>query len=166
MTARPDLMPVVLLEEWNFEEKCLEHKIQKTERAELSLDRVKKGFASLIAECSRSIKLCLFIDGLDEFNGDHFEIAKLFSTVASVPNVKVCFSSRPLPVFVEAFQTAPSLKLQYLTFEDIKLFVGDRLGKDKRLQRLSLEEPDRAPALVIEIVNKADGVFLWVKLVV
>jgi hypothetical protein len=33
-------------------------------------------------------------------------------------------------------------------------------------QRLARKEPDDAPALVQEIVDKADGVFLWVKLVV
>jgi hypothetical protein len=43
------------------------------------------------------------------------------------------------------------------------------MGKLRRsdvFQRLSSEEPEAAPAITQEIVEKADGVFLWVKLVV
>jgi hypothetical protein len=53
-----------------------------------------------------------------------------------------------------------------LTYDDIQKYVAGNLGKDSRYQRLALKEPERAPALVNEIVSKADGVFLWVTLVV
>jgi hypothetical protein len=44
-------------------------------------------------------KICLFVDGLDEYDGDHTEIADLFQTVVLSQDVKVCLSSRPLHTF-------------------------------------------------------------------
>jgi hypothetical protein len=42
-------------------------------------------------------KLCFFIDGLDEYEGDKEEMAEFFKTISSssMPHVKICVSSRP-----------------------------------------------------------------------
>jgi hypothetical protein len=58
------------------------------------------------------------------------------------------------------------MRLQDLTFDDIRLYVGDKLAASPQFERLQIREPRQAPELVEEIVTKADGVFLWVKLVV
>jgi hypothetical protein len=108
----------------------------------------------------------LFIDGLDEYDGEPLEIIKLFTTISKLPNVKICLSSRPLYDFVRAFRSFPTLRLQDLTFNDIKQYVGDELGANDQMQELLQSEPVEAPRLVLEIIDKADGVFLWVKLVV
>ena len=131
-----------------------------------TLSKLKTAFRALVDQKTLPVKLCLFIDGLDEYDGDHAEIVELFKSIVSSLNVKVCLSSRPLPVFEHVFRALPGLRLQDLTFNDIKHFVSDKLGKNDQMLRLSKEEPDRAPELVNEIVFKAQGVFLWVDLVV
>jgi hypothetical protein len=60
-------------------------------------------------------KLCLFIDGLDEYDGRYSDIIDLCHEFAALPNLKLCLSSRPLLIFENAFSGSPSLQLQDLT---------------------------------------------------
>ncbi|KAG9229409.1 hypothetical protein BJ875DRAFT_523413 [Amylocarpus encephaloides] len=132
-----------------------------------TLASLKQAFRLLVEECQRKgVKLCFFIDGLDEYNGDHKEMADYFLEFSHKPGVKMCLSSRPLVVFEAAFEHWPSLKLQDLTRGDISHYVEDKLGNNRHMARLSEKSPDQPSSLVRQIVDKANGVFLWVKLVV
>jgi hypothetical protein len=132
-----------------------------------TLSQLKRAFRNLVDHCRQSnIKLCFFIDGIDEYDGDHDEIADYFLEFSNEPNVKMCVSSRPLVVFEEAFEAFPGLKLQNLTHGDINQYVEDKLANHRHMAALARRDPDQALRLTDEIVNKADGVFLWVKLVV
>ena len=75
-------------------------------------------------------------------------------------------SSRPLLVFGDVFNCLPILRLQDLSFRDIELYANDNLSKHRRFRQLLEEEPIKAPQLVKDIFDRADGVFLWVRLVV
>lgn len=127
---------------------------------------MKLAFKTLILQDQIPLKLCLFIDGLDEYDGDEYEIAELFGEISKSPNSKCCVSSRPHLPFQEAFTGLLGLRLEDLTLPDIQKFASDKLENDKRMQRLTFIEPDDTPKLVEEIVTSANGVFLWVKLVV
>lgn len=120
----------------------------------------------LVMQTTVPMKFCLFVDGLDEYDGDHETIAEFFKSIAALPNVKVCISSRPYLVYEDTFKGSPSLRLQDLTFQDIELYTIEKLQKNSRFQKLAIEEPEQAPILIREIVMKANGVFLWVTLVV
>jgi hypothetical protein len=52
-----------------------------------------------------------------------------------------------------------------LTRDDIRLEVEDTLGKNARFRKLQKEDP-QCPNFVRNIVSEADGVFLWVFLVI
>lgn len=52
-----------------------------------------------VEELSRDSKVCIFIDGLDEFGGDPQTIISFVDTVLQMPNVKLCVSSRPWAQF-------------------------------------------------------------------
>jgi hypothetical protein len=125
-----------------------------------------KAFEALLKQDGILAKFCFFIDGLDEYDGDHAEIVKLFQKVAASSSVKMCLSSRPLLVFDDAYGGFPKLMLQNLTQNDIKLYTNSQLAKNSRFAVLKVREPQRAPSLVTEIVEKSAGVFLWVTLVV
>ena len=111
---------------------------------------------------------CFFIDGLDEFDGDHEEIVALIQGFARSENFKWCLSSRPWNVFKAAFGDSayPSFKLEDLTKEDIILYVRDVLEENEAFRNLKRQEGIACAALVDEVVEKAEGVFLWVFLVV
>lgn len=116
-----------------------------------------------------SAKLCLFIDKLDEYEGpegDYEDIVELFEGYANSPHIKICLSSRPLVVFERGFSEYPNLKLQNLTYGDINHYVKDKLGTHKYMVQLSQQHSVQVSLLIDETVEKASGVFLWVKLVV
>lgn len=130
---------------------------------------LKEGWHKLLqyVGCEENqLKIAIFIDGLDEFDGLDIDMVRLFSSAADMPGVKVCVSSRPHVTFETAFVRRPSLRLQNLTRDDIRTYIEDRLVKDETIQSLRAREPVETAALVEEITQSADGVFLWVYLVV
>ncbi|KAE9363293.1 hypothetical protein N431DRAFT_564836 [Stipitochalara longipes BDJ] len=110
-------------------------------------------------------RFCFFIDGLDEFEGestDHWELAQMLDKWASCNDVKICVSSRPYTEFLEVFDSSLRMQLHDLTRGDIERFTRTKFetepyfdGADKRFSEI-----------VDDIVRGADGVFLWVRLVV
>ncbi|KAL9082858.1 MAG: hypothetical protein Q9165_008757 [Trypethelium subeluteriae] len=110
-------------------------------------------------------KVCFFIDGLDEFDGDHWKLARSLQRWSEVGDLKICVSSRPYNEFIHTF-TDPSkgLALHALTRQDIQKFVEDEFEHDERF--LSVYAQDKRYARLVEsLVEKAEGVFLWVRLV-
>ncbi|KAI9147598.1 hypothetical protein HJFPF1_12627 [Paramyrothecium foliicola] len=111
-------------------------------------------------------KICLFIDGLDEFHGDLNDLVSLIQALACSDSIKICVASRPWVQFHEAFgQIKWQLRVENLTGEDIRTYVQDNLCGNKRFVDLQRNMTDKADFLKHEIANRADGVFLWVYLV-
>jgi hypothetical protein len=130
-----------------------------------TLPNLQDGFRRLTKELVNT-KMCLFIDGLDEYEGDYEEMARFLTEVTRNRSVKVCLSSRPWLVFEDAFKGFPSLRLQDLTYADIVQYVDQRLDSNARWVHLEQNEAKNAAALKKELVDMASGIFLWVKLVV
>lgn len=109
-------------------------------------------------------KFAFFIDGLDEFEGhDETLIKSLFEWAQSSPeNVKICVSSRELPIFEQRFLNCPRFRLQEVTHHDIFLFVYDTLRDNEDVKIIS--KPQDVAKLGHMLVQRAEGVFLWVSL--
>jgi hypothetical protein len=127
---------------------------------------LKQAFQTLRVQEIVPMKLCIFVDGLDEYSGLMSEIADLFKNAVRASNVKICVSSRPHLVFKESFEAQKQLRLEDLTRGDIEKYVADVLKNDERMQKRRHRETRMMEELVSEIVSNASGVFLWVKLVV
>lgn len=82
------------------------------------------------------------------------------------PNIKICVSSRPHNIFCDAFEESPQILLERLTYDDIARYVDERFGQKRRLRSLLDRDPEVGSLLVETVMQKASGVFLWVKLVV
>ena len=113
-----------------------------------------------------SSKIAFFVDGLDEFNGDHTELICLFQDLISCRNVKLTAASRPWVDFEDAFTKRPSLMLEHFTYADIKHYVTSKFETEPIFVQLSGREESFATELIEKVVTKASGVFLWVTLVV
>lgn len=116
-------------------------------------------------------KICLFIDGLDEFSGDYWKIAKQLKGWCNSTDVKICVSSRPYNEFERVFQPESSmwLRLHELTCQDMLRVVRTEFDKDERFTDYLDGAPHEhrlAQKLVETIVERADGVFMWVRLVI
>jgi hypothetical protein len=133
-----------------------------------SLQELMEGLEKFLHHSIKEAKICLFIDGLDEYDGNHGEIIEFFTKIVrdGGQDVKVCLSSRPWPVFEAAFKSVPNLELQLLTLEDRRQYVVDKFQKDARMRRIMRKEYEEGLLLMGEVVERADGVFLWVILVV
>ncbi|KAK4217708.1 hypothetical protein QBC37DRAFT_396565 [Rhypophila decipiens] len=112
------------------------------------------------------VKFCFFIDGLDEYEGDHLRLCQSLQELAKSPSVKLCVSSRPWNVFEEAFGSNVDSKIymQDLTRDNIRRYALSRLEEHPRW---SLVAPiaSRGKWLVDQITERACGVFLWVFIV-
>jgi hypothetical protein len=108
----------------------------------------------------------LFIDGLEEFEGDHGELVKVIKRLNNLPGVKICVSSRPWSVFNDAFERSPSLKVQDMTWNDIICYIDGHFAGLPAFVELQSGDPDETARLKHGIAEKADGVFLWVSVVV
>lgn len=114
----------------------------------------------ILRQAQEKCRICVFIDGLDEFVGDQDILIKLIEKVQTA-DVKVCLSSRPYRSYNEAFGSSAKLQLQGLTNSDIRKYVSDKLYP--LVKRNSAKE---IYDTFDTIVHKAEGVFLWVELVV
>jgi hypothetical protein len=130
---------------------------------------LKKAFNRYVEAAQQTSRIALFVDGLDEFDGNDEErqdLLDFFITVARCSDVKICVSSRPWNIFQDAFVEYPKLRLELLTRDDIKLYVRDSLEGSPRFQQIRQIDPIQCIGLVTDVVEKASGVFLWVYLVV
>lgn len=125
---------------------------------------------------SSSTRFCLFVDGLDEYQpaaktvsgaptSDVSGIIDVMKTLASLPDVKLCVSSRPWPIFEQAFGQYDNLKFYVndQNRDDIRAYVRDKIAKSPVFAK---RNPYAAAEIVEDLVNDSNGVFLWVYLAV
>ncbi|KAK3325948.1 hypothetical protein B0H66DRAFT_144100 [Apodospora peruviana] len=160
LSTRSDLLPIVSPTRW--EALCLFDQ----DRRPFQEDELRDTLRRTLSEAASTAAVCLFIDGLDEFDGKHDDLIILLKHLVENTPVKMCVASRPWEVFQDAFQNKPSLRLEDLTYQDIKDFVTSRFQSSASFAQLGSREPEFASQLVEEVVQKASGVFLWVHLVV
>ena len=161
------LVPVTFPKTWN---QYINSSTKDRIKAKIiwELPELTEGMRLFLQNALRSSRVCIFVDGLDEFDGDHDEIIRFFKSIPSISegNLKLCLSSRPWPVFEKAFQDLPTLRLQDLTYQDMVQYVTDRFRGDDGLGKMPDHEVLEGENLVTELVTRANGVFLWVTLVV
>ena len=127
-----------------------------------SVGELKRLLRKSIALTANS--LCIFVDGLDEFDQDDSvdSLIDIVEDLSAYAKVKVCVSSRPENYLVKRFFPHRQIKLQGLTAEDIEICIRDGL-KNARLQcRQAQFTEERFEEVVKSMKHKSDGVFLWV----
>ena len=128
--------------------------------------RLRTVLKDLLSDRLQYYHFCIFIDGLDEFEGHHASLLSLIRTLGESTSIKFCLSSRPEQLYRDELRSSPMLRLQDLTESDIRTYVSDELNQallklcDISRQSLELDK------MANRIVEKAEGVFLWVKLAV
>ncbi|TGO19000.1 hypothetical protein BTUL_0006g00330 [Botrytis tulipae] len=132
---------------------------------EPTFEEMKRALEMFVEKASQFLKICIFIDGIDELASNHKELAQLARSLAG-GNVKVAVSSRPINASANVFRDCPTLRLQDLTRHDMDQYIRGNLVNHQAMSQMSRFDPRGAGGLVSEIKLKAEGVFLWVRLVV
>ncbi|KAM0551352.1 hypothetical protein ACHAPJ_008460 [Fusarium lateritium] len=163
LQTRPDLIAKVTPRRW-----AAYHALRGWEGSapEWRWDELQKAFQNLASLNGTLFKLVMFIDGLDEFDGELGTLLDWTKEVTTNYGVKTCVGSRPWTAFSDTFGKYPTLTMQHLTAPDIDSYINGHLESSlafKEWQDLSHSE---AESLRKSLSNKADGVFLWVYLVV
>jgi hypothetical protein len=116
----------------------------------------------------QNVAVCLFIDGLDEYQGDEMILIAELRQLLRSPYIKICASSRPRNLFEEAFgyeHCQWKLALHLLTQGDMLQLTRARLYEDAAFCKLVNRE-DHRQDFVAAITNRSQGVFLWTVLVI
>ena len=108
--------------------------------------------------------LCIFVDGLDEYEGDMLELIEFLRSLptnieSQGAPVKICISSRPEPVLYQLLQDLPRLSISDYNKPGIRsycLYTMEGLGP------MACDGLD-IPYSSSTIVARADGVFLWAR---
>ncbi|KIW85442.1 hypothetical protein Z517_00832 [Fonsecaea pedrosoi CBS 271.37] len=114
-------------------------------------------------------RFCFFLDGLDEFRDDvdgTTAIRAIQDVLKDQNRTKLCISSRPQTSLDALYQGCPKIIMQDLTETDIRSYIEDNLTGSPLTSHLGGTSSMQASQLVDEVVVRADGVFLWVTLVV
>jgi hypothetical protein len=171
LKKRPDFIPYAAPELWRaYGSSDRANPVPGSETLFRSIPYLNSAFQRISTPMLVSkVKLCLFIDGLDEYEGKPDDIIGLVGVLKHLPQVKVCVSSRPWNEFEKVFGQDDSKKLymQDLTRGDIEIYVRDTLENDPGY--LELKESDDEGLgldLITDITESSNGVFLWVYLVV
>ncbi|GES56842.1 hypothetical protein ATEIFO6365_0001004800 [Aspergillus terreus] len=161
----PSLIPEVLPEQW----KEIQSKPwQVNTRVNFPLQTLQSAMSRLVCCQSKELRICFFIDGLDECKDEeckgsdsdqHRYLAQTLSCwcAESKGRLKICASSREYNVFLENLPSERRLYMQHLTEEDMKIYIRDRMSFARGTEG--------GAELIESIINKADGIFLWVALV-
>ncbi|KAI1751584.1 hypothetical protein F4782DRAFT_531360 [Xylaria castorea] len=126
----------------------------------------QQGFDNLLtyARDSGSYKFVFFIDGLDEFEGRHLDLIGTMKEWTEKYTLKICVSSCEYGVFIQSFSSYPKLRLHECNFVDIERMASARLKSIPLCA--DLEKSDEAlQTIVYRIKQRADGVFIWVSVI-
>ena len=132
----PSIIPVIAPKHWEslcFFGYCLDN---------WSVQDLYNMLSQAIKALNYDSKICIFVDGLDEFNDRHEDlIGMVKSFIQGNKHIKICTASRPWNVFQTALGHRASLRLEDLTFDDIKLFVQAKFHADTEFEILRRRYP-------------------------
>ncbi|EXJ74809.1 uncharacterized protein A1O5_01505 [Cladophialophora psammophila CBS 110553] len=113
--------------------------------------------AGLSACADKSLPLCIFVDGLDEYNGDMLELSKFLKGISALGQTKLCLSSRLHPILNGLFSGLPALSMTDWNNKSLRQFTAAILRELPVLE----SSPESLQRISMAVVEKAEGVFLW-----
>lgn len=138
---------------------------------DLSKAEIREAFEKLISdsEVHEKYRICLGIDGLDEFDEltiSHWDLAQRIKNWSerSSENIKLCVSSREYPCIDDVFSKHQRIHLHQLTAEDIMQLSMGRLNGNPLFRSLSERSAEDSRIIFKRITMESEGVFLWVVL--
>jgi hypothetical protein len=113
--------------------------------------------------------LCIFIDGLDEWEGRYDDLVDLVFKLQTIEHVKLCVASRPETDLRLRLKACKQMRMQAFNHADIAALVEEKLSLEEWLEiprhPLHGDFPLSRDDAVAKIVYRADGVFPWAVLV-
>lgn len=164
VTADPGLTPYLFPRRWT-----LFHMIRTVEKDNfppLTTEELEESVYRLADHTGGSpSRVILMIDGLDEFDEAPAEICAMLQRIGSHESIKVCAASRPWPQFTDTFANSPQMQMHDVTRPAMSTFVDGHFRGELAFQHLNQVYSNGGDRLLSELVEKSQGVFLWLSLV-
>ncbi|KAL8644302.1 MAG: hypothetical protein Q9226_007835, partial [Calogaya cf. arnoldii] len=144
-------------------------KSQRNRLPDWHFEALRSVMERIMGQRETSVKLLLFLDALDEHEGDNELLLQLLkewthNVDGYYVTLKICLASRSWPVFSQQFDLGPNFAIDKFTKVDIRIYTESRLSSCL-VGSISLPEKERLGSLMEQITTKAKGVFIWVRLV-
>ncbi|KAK7990192.1 hypothetical protein PG989_010507 [Apiospora arundinis] len=154
----PELSNIAFEQQW--------HSVQESHFVDISPEEVRRGLDAILKakDTYNTRRFCIFIDGLDEFLDEPEDVIRQIRNWAAFggSDIKLCVSSREWLIFQQRFRRCPRLTLQAINRRDISIRIKDGLENIEDLETIYGRR--KILALGYDLVEKAEGVFLWAKL--
>jgi len=147
---------------------------KEPEKAPWLLPDLIQAFSRIIEQDTVPVDIYLFLDALDEFSGSPEIIAGFIQSIIDRPDkhaaeIKICFSSRPWNTFIDRFSQCSGFKIHEQTRQDIQKYISGRLADNPStailLTSTDIHVRKAVEKLASDTMERAEGVFLWLKLV-
>lgn len=120
----------------------------------------------LLRQKFRSIplRICAFIDGLDEYKGDYLRLGEFLIRIQHYADLKMCLASRSESAFQECFEGIPRIRMQDYNGASIQVYIDQAIKRGRATLidvDFVLDEPMRR-----EILQRARGVIIWARFAV
>ena len=124
---------------------------------------------AIASESIFDVNVCIFVDALDEHDGNHRDLVSIIDALDQSKNnnffcLRLCLASRQENIFKDAFGHCPNFQIHESTRGDIQKYTEGRI-RYAVSGNLSGESHLALSCLIEEVIEKAEGVFLWVRLV-
>ncbi|KAL8977205.1 MAG: hypothetical protein Q9205_006940, partial [Flavoplaca limonia] len=144
-------------------------KSQRKKSPNWHFEALQNVMGSITRQRETRVKLLLFLDALDEHEGDNdllLQLLKEWTLNADgyYVTLKICLASRSWPVFTQQLGAGPNFAIDQYTKDDIRMYTESRLSSTY-VGTSSLLVRDNLSELIEQITTKARGVFIWVRLV-
>lgn len=119
------------------------------------------------ALCKITGGVCIFVDGLDEYEGSVLELIHFLRSLATSDDsektsIKICVSSRPEPIPFQLLQHLPGLSMPDHNAPGMRWYCDVTLEKLQKLETAVPEDLDIS-RLSDDVTHRAEGVFLWAR---
>lgn len=163
LSKYPQLIPVTLRRRWAVIGEDIASGSPHARRQAWTIAELRRGFLALASQKELRARICLVIDGLDEFSGEHREIVDTLAELLPTSDdcwthVQLCVSSRPLVIFEAAYQKHKHLEVHWLSKNDIQAYVVAKFRDVPELSELLEEDSSTTENIIQEILRKAEGV--------
>ena len=144
---------------------------QESSSAETWLvDDLQEALTAITGQDEVPLNVLFFIDALDEHEGNHRDLIRVIQNSfiprgASIVNVKFCLASRPDPAFTNAFASCPVLLVHEYTKDDVQWYARQQIASSILYRDID-QDMSVLHQLTAEITQRANGVFIWVRVVV
>ncbi|KAB8338882.1 hypothetical protein FH972_021826 [Carpinus fangiana] len=162
LNTRPDLIDTAFTAKAQMEAVARLQKSIGTDTMIWSVYELRTAFKSL--QRKQDLRIFLHVDGIDEIECPPIKMVHMLKAISNGPNIKILAAGRWTPEFEEAFSLDHTLNLHTTTELDVLHYTVDKLLE--RDWKTLLTTATQFTIILKELINAAEGVFLWVAIVI